>query len=412
MVRVSIGHRAGDRALLSGGRGLLLSAARLFREGDVDPAVRDIRDRLASTGDLPRTAAGPGSADPLDRFDHQLRDAVRAFQQRRGLLVDGIVGPQTYRALDGARWSLGDRILVHTPGHLLSGDDVAELQEQLLRLGFHVGRVDGLFGPSTDSALRELQRGVGLVPDGTCGPSTLRALAQLLTRSVSGGAAHRLRETEQVRRAGPSLAGLVVVLDPGHGDGDTGVRTPELDEAGVVMDIARRIEGRLSATGVMAVLSHPAETDPEEQERAELANALGADLLISLHCDASETASASGVATYFYGHDRPGAWSAVGERLADLIRREVVARTGLVDCQSHPRTWDLLRRTSMPTVRLDVGYLTNTEDARRLADPAFRDVVADSVVVAIQRLYLGEADMSSTGVLHLADVLAQAGRSH
>ena len=89
----------------------------------------------------------------------------------------------------------------------------------------------------------------------------------------------------------------------------------------------------------------------------------------------------SGVATYFYGHDRPGAWSAVGERLADLIRRELVARTGLVDCQSHPRTWDLLRRTSMPAVRLDVGYLSNADDARRLADPAFRDTVADSVVV-------------------------------
>jgi N-acetylmuramoyl-L-alanine amidase len=64
----------------------------------------------------------------------------------------------------------------------------------------------------------------------------------------------------------------------------------------------------------------------------------------------------------------------------------------------------------MPAVRLDVGYLTNEGDARRLTDPAFRDTVADAVVVAIQRLYLGEEDMSMTGVLHLADVLAQAGR--
>lgn len=387
-----------------------MSAVRLFRQGDVDPAVQDIRERLTTTGDLPASAGRGSRAQGPDVFDEQLRDAVRAFQQRRGLLVDGVVGPQTYRALDGARWSLGDRILVHTPGHLLSGDDVAELQEQLLRLGFHLGRVDGVFGPSTDSALRELQRGVGLVPDGTCGPSTLRALSQLLTRSVSGGAAHQLRETEQVRRAGPSLAGLVVVIDPGHGDGDRGVVSGMLDEAAIVMDIARRVEGRLSATGVMAVLSHSADSNPDEQDRAELANSLAADLVISLHCESSDTASASGVATYFYGHDRPGAWSAVGERLADLIRRELVVRAGLVDCLSHARAWDLLRRTTMPTVRLDVGYLSNAEDARRLADPAFRDVVADAVVVGIQRLYLGEQDMSSTGVLHLADVLAQAGR--
>jgi N-acetylmuramoyl-L-alanine amidase len=387
--------------------------ARLFREGDVDPAVRDIRDRLAATGDL---TAGSAAADRLDEYDAQVAEAVRAFQQRRGLLVDGVVGPQTYRSLDGSRWALGDRILVHTPGHLLAGDDVAQLQEHLLGLGFALGRVDGLFGPSTDTALRELQRGVGLVPDGTCGPSTLRALNQLLSRSVSGGAAHQLRETEQVRLAGPSLAGRVVVIDPGHGGSDPGAAAglggsaDGLFEADLVMDIGRRIEGRLSATGVMAVLSRSADGNPEELERAELANSLGADLVVSLHCERAGSATASGVATYFYGHDRPGAWSAVGERLADLIRRELVARTGLVDCQSHPRTWDLLRRTSMPAVRLDVGYLSNPEDAARLADPSFRDVVADSVVVGIQRLYLGEHDMSSTGVLHLADVLAQAGR--
>jgi N-acetylmuramoyl-L-alanine amidase len=388
-----------------------MSPARLFRLGDVDPAVRDIRDRLSVTGDLP--AGDPEGVD-LQVYDATVADAVRAFQQRRGLLADGIVGAQTYRALDGARWALGDRILLHTPGHLLAGDDVAELQERLLGLGFHVGRVDGLFGPSTEVALRELQRGVGLEPDGTCGPSTLRALSQLLTRSVSGGQAHQLRETEQVRRAGPSLAGRVVVLDPGHGASDPGARSERpagLDEAGVVLDIARRIEGRLAATGVLAVLSRGVDADPDDLERAELANSLGADLVISLHCESTASASANGVATYFYGHDRPGAWSAVGERLADLIRRELVARTGLVDCQSHARSWDLLRRTTMPAVRLDVGYLSNPDDARRLADPAFRDTIADSVVVAIQRLYLGEQDMSATGVLHLADVLAQAGRA-
>jgi N-acetylmuramoyl-L-alanine amidase len=391
-----------------------MSRAPLFRLGDTDPAVRDIRDRLVTTGDLASATDGAATedlaTDPLNRYDATVADAVRAFQQRRGLLADGIVGPQTYRALDGSRWSLGDRILLYAPGHLLSGDDVSELQGQLLGLGFHLGRVDGIFGPSTEGALRELQRGVGLNPDGTCGPATLRALAQLLTRSVSGGAAHQLRETEQVRRAGPSLAGRVVMLDPGQGAGGEGAGRP-LTEDEVTMDLARRIEGRLSATGVLAVISRSADSDPDEVERAELANELGADLVVSLHCETSESPSASGVAAYFYGHDRPGAWSAVGERLADLMRRELVARTGLVDCQSHPRTWDLLRRTSMPAVRLDIGYLTNAEDARRLADPAFRDTVADSVVVAIQRLYLGEQDVSMTGVLHLSDVLAQAGRT-
>ena len=51
--------------------------------------------------------------------------------------------------------------------------------------------------------------------------------------------------------------------------------------------------------------------------------------------------------------------STIGRNLADFIQREVVARTGLRDCRVHGRTWDLLRLTRMPTVQVDVGYITN-----------------------------------------------------
>src|SRR5919112_6793907 len=144
-----------------------------LRAGDAGPEVIAVRERLLATGDL------QGSSEHPEVFDEEVERAVRSFQQRRGLLVDGIVGPQTYRTLDGARWLLGDRILMHTPGHLAMGDDVGALQERLLSLGFPSGRVDGVFGPQTDGAVRELQRGVGLRPDGMVGPKTLRALTQL-----------------------------------------------------------------------------------------------------------------------------------------------------------------------------------------------------------------------------------------
>jgi N-acetylmuramoyl-L-alanine amidase len=60
----------------------------------------------------------------------------------------------------------------------------------------------------------------------------------------------------------------------------------------------------------------------------------------------------------------------------------------LLDCRAHEKTWDLLRLTRMPAVRVEVGYLTSPADARRLGSPAFRDAVAEGLVVAIQRLYL------------------------
>jgi N-acetylmuramoyl-L-alanine amidase len=384
-----------------------MSADLVLRRGDDGPGVSAVRERLVATGDLSDAAS--------TTFTEDVEQAVRSFQQRRGLLVDGIVGPQTYRALEAARWRLGDRILLHTPGHLMDGDDVAALQERLLSLGFPCGRVDGVFGWQTDGALRQLQRGVGLRADGLVGPLTLRALAQL-ARAVTGGHPHALREADVVRAAGPNLTGRMVVLDPGHASepgADHGAEAHGIVESEAVLDLVRRVEGRLAAVGVQVVLTRGLTGNPSEPERAELANTLGADLLLSFHCEAmADRPQANGIACFFYGHpDQHGAWSGVGERLATLVQREIVARTDLTDCRTHARTWDLLRMTRMPAVRVEVGHLTNQGDAGRLAQPTFRDTIAEAVVVAVQRLYLVDEDDAATGTLNVADVLARAGRT-
>ncbi|WP_346767848.1 N-acetylmuramoyl-L-alanine amidase [Knoellia koreensis] len=374
--------------------------------GDHGPAVADVRARLAalSPDQLPERGALDGAADPSE-FDEGLERAVRSFQQAKGLIVDGVVGVETFTAIDGARWGLGDRILVHTPGKLMRGEDVVALQERLNTLGFDAGRVDGRFGADTERAVRGFQRAYGLAGDGSVGPQTLRAFTDL-RRSVSGGSSTVLREREIVRRSGHNLSGRTIVLDPGHGGANTGVLAGGLVEAEVVMDLARRIEGRLTAIGVSVVYTRTEQTDPSEEERAAIANAAGADLVLSLHCDSHDVQDASGVATFFFGRDRTTSWSAVGEHLADLLLREVVARTGLANCRSHGRSWTLLQQTRMPAVRVEAGYLSSPVDAAQLAQPAFRDTLAEAVLVSLQRMYLGEDDTATTGVLHLGDLRA------
>jgi N-acetylmuramoyl-L-alanine amidase len=88
------------------------------------------------------------------------------------------------------------------------------------------------------------------------------------------------------------------------------------------------------------------------------------------------------------------------------VQREIVARTDLGDLRSHAKTFDILRRTKMPAVRIDAGYLTNPGDAARLADPSFRDVIAEAVVVAVQRVYLDPDSDAKTGVLRLSELRA------
>ncbi len=376
----------------------------VFRLGDSGPAVAQITGLLERIGLLDDGAAGDlDQLGEAPEFDGRVELAVRTFQQQRGLSVDGVVGPLTFRRLDEARWRLGDRILTHLAGNLLVGDDVYTLQRRLLDLGFQVGRVDGYFGPETEAGVREFQRNFGIPPDGTCGPATLKALTRL-SPMVKGGAPNALRAQEHIREAGPHLGGKVVVIDVGRGHNLPDEYAATSDS--ILHDLAQRVEGRLVATGVQAFLTTPrwAPTPGEEADRAAFANRTGADLFLSLALDTSSNPDACGVSTYFFGDADHETWSSAGERFAGLVQREIVARSDLVDLRWHPKTWDLLRGTRMPAIRLDVGYLTNLGDVERLRDPDFRDVLAEAVVVAVQRFYLSPEVDAHTGVLRVSEI--------
>ncbi len=348
--------------------------------GSRGPAVTDVQAALRSLGLLVPAEPGTGV------YDRDTELAVRHFQQVRGLSVDGRVGEETYRALSEARWSLGDRLLHHDPVRPMRGDDVTNLQDRLHELGYDAGPVDGVFGAETESGLRTFQRDYGLTADGTCGPSTLRALRQL-GRKVTGGRPQLLRQSASLVDSGPHLIGRRIVVDPGHGGSDPGFTAGETTEADLVLDLASRIEGRLAAAGATVYLTRGRHQDPTAEERTRFANDARADLFISLHMDAHGSEHARGVASYYYGTGS-GTSSTVGERFADLARREVVARTGMLDLGGHPKTWDLLRMTRMPAVRLDCGYLSHPVDRLLLLDARLRGTVASAVLAAVQRLFL------------------------
>ena len=120
--------------------------------------------------------------------------------------VDGIVGPATYRALDEARWQLGDRILHYTVTRPLAGDDVAELQHRLLDMGFDAGRVDGIFGTDTE------RRTAGVPAQRRASCQTAPAARPRSRRSTGCGAPSSVAAPERHARdraasPGPARAG-------------------------------------------------------------------------------------------------------------------------------------------------------------------------------------------------------------
>jgi N-acetylmuramoyl-L-alanine amidase len=291
----------------------------LLRPGDTGDAVGDVQRRLKSAGfDV--------AADPSAVYGPATEQAVRAFQEQRGLRVDGICGPQTWSSLVEAGYQLGDRLL-YLVEKMLRGDDVYELQRALGSLGFDTGRVDGIFGRKTQEALEGFQRNAGVITDGICGPATLDALRRVTRVGGAPTVAH-LRELEHLRDAPRHLEGRRIAV------GETGGLAAVADAVGRALQ---------EAGAHVWVLHHP-----DESAQATEANALGAEAFLAL-----AVGDEPGCATAFYATE--GYESSGGRRLAELLVAE------LPEAELGPRRGvrgmrlPILRETRMTAVLCEIG---------------------------------------------------------
>lgn len=341
----------------------------LIREGDRSQEVSDIQARLRYLGFA--------ITDDNGYFGPTTVSAVRDFQQRRTILVDGIVGPHTWSELVEASWQLGDRTLYLTRP-FMRGDDVSELQRRLNALGFDAGREDGIFGPLAYDAVKEFQAEYGIPEDGMFGARTYAALLGL--RVERPGTAAHLRE-ELRHKTGHSLHGRIVMIDPGHGDVDVGVVSPSgLTEADICWELARSVAEGLAAAGARVRFTRNEPECPDQSERAQRANDLDTDLFVSLHLNSNEEPTAEGTCTYHFGTSRAGA------ELAESIQSSLVG-LGARDCRVHSRSYPILRETKMPAVLVEPAFITNPDEAKRLEDPDHRNALAQAIVEGIAKFY-------------------------
>lgn len=282
--------------------------------GDDGDAIRDLQQRLRALGH----SCG---ADRSGAYGEATTEAVRSFQSQRGLAQDGICGPDTWSTLVEASYRLGDRLL-YLRRPMLRGDDVAALQRRLGALGFDPGRVDGIFGPETEAALREFQRNVAITTDGVCGPDVLASLDRLGERRDHVEGVTKVRERARLLAGPRELAGRrVLVTEPG------GLAT-----------LARAVERLLHEEGTRTiVLQHQ---DPSHQ--ATQANQFDAEVVVALHASGEEPCTVSYYAT-------EGFESVGGRRLAGDLQ-ETLTEIGFPRPEIRGMRLPVLRETRMPAV--------------------------------------------------------------
>jgi N-acetylmuramoyl-L-alanine amidase len=275
-------------------------------------------------------------------------DAVRAFQSGRGLRCDGRCDEQTWTALVEASWKLGDRLLFLTSPNL-RGDDVADLQSRLGRLGFDCGRVDGILGPRTARALEDFQANCGTSADGVCGPDTVRTLTIVSSQSGAGPGIAAVREREHLRAGLGSVAMCRLVVGQ-YGGLSALTRT-----------LSREL--RLRGATVMSL------DEPDAVAQATAANHFAADAYLGL-----ETQTEPGALVQFYSV--PTFESVGGRSLAELI----AGRLGQIGDRApevRGMRLPMLRETRMPAVQCVFGPVRAAIDA----GPA----IAVAIITAVEQ---------------------------
>ena len=250
--------------------------------------------------------------DPRGEYDKGTFDAVTAFQKQRGLSADGIVGPDTWRALWEASYRLGDRLLWQR-SPMMRGDDVAELQRRLNALGFDAGKVDGIFGPDSRRAVTEFQENRGMAEDGIAGPVLIGEL-RLVSHATNKTGRETVRERQWLRMLPDTLVGTRVFLDGGCRD--------DL-EAGKSWEALSAAALALQERGAVPVLARSVDTAFPERVRARRANRLGSNLVISFQLPYADEA---GVFFFASQHSRSEAGASLAKTVADELHLPVDGR--------------------------------------------------------------------------------------
>jgi N-acetylmuramoyl-L-alanine amidase len=229
----------------------------------------------------------------------------------------------------------------------------------------------------------------------------------------------------------------VIVLDPGHGGVDNGATSPQgVHEKGVVMAFAQVLQRELSKTERFKILlTRSGDYSVPLRGRYTVARRAGADLFISLHADSNPFRSARGLSVYtlserasdkeaaalarrenradaIAGVSLKGESNQVASILIDLAQRETMTRSGrfagllvaalksefaLVDRAHRYAGFAVLKAPDVPSVLVEIGYLTNRKDARLLNSGQYRLRLAKRMVVAIETYFDGKRGPATGG---------------
>ena len=195
----------------------------------------------------------------------------------------------------------------------------------------------------------------------------------------------------------------VVYLDAGHGGYDPGASYFGISEKSLTLAIQSRVKAKLEAEGYQVVTTRTSDTYVDLTDRSRAANASESDIFVSIHINASGSSAAQGIETYYYQpyaeypsrinatyHANPTRLS-MSDTLANAIQSSLINATGAQNQGVKRQTFAVLRETTAPAVLLELGFLSNPQEAARLNTSAYQETLANAIVAGVKSYYEKES---------------------
>jgi N-acetylmuramoyl-L-alanine amidase len=337
--------------------------------------VTDIQRRLKLLGyDI-------GAKDVDGFFGLDTEDAVRKFQQDRGLLVTGVIDRETWQELVDAGYKIGERML-YLKQPPFRGDDVRTLQLWLKTLGFYPYNENGIFCERTHKALIEFQSNMNIADDGIVGEETLQHLKSL-KRIIVSKETSNFPVAKSIKSKDRSSVSKII-LDYSENLEDRGSIDKFIGEKiYVCRSIVNFCRDILSKKSIEALLSggEHERHDFFLHDRIEYSNRSGADLIVSVDLNYSSDKDANGCSCFYFKGLK--SYSIPGYGIANLIQDKITGNLKILDCRVHGANYAILKDTAMTSVLVEPAFISNYEERERIKKTGYQLKISESIVDAI-----------------------------
>lgn len=168
-----------------------------------------------------------------------------------------------------------------------------------------------------------------------------------------------------------------VVIDPGHGGHDNGGQWGRVYEKHLALDTATRLEANLKRLGYQTVLTRRSDYFISLPQRVATANRYRNAIFVSIHYNYTWKEQVSGLETFYYNSE--------GQRLAQMVQSSLVRSTRTVDRNAKFARFYVIRNTTLPSILVEGGFVSNESERNRMKSAYFREAIARGITEGIQR---------------------------